>query len=459
MGDSSESGRGGVAPSLADLRTRARDWLRERRADREFARRNLPAATPTADAPSHVVLVVVDALRADVVDPTLTPFLHSLTPQSAVSPSTWTFPAVTSLLTGQYPHEHGAIRQTDSHENSVADVTPLPPTAENVTTLPERLAGAGYDTFGGFGMIVPFLALSGRFSTHRLLEGADAERLLDEHRTWLADRRDDRTFSYLHLHDLHEPVDPPRDYWTTHDVDPSIPGIRRWRHEDVPSRSPTVDRYRAHRKRLYEAAAAYVDDRLAAYHVRLTDEMDDVLFVVAGDHGEGFWEQAAFHAEHFADPRPAYCVGHGGAPYEVVTRVPLAVTRTGQSADLDPDARTSLIDVAPTVLDAAGLSSAAVDCTGESLFESLPENRRLLVEGVRYGYEKKAVYDGETKLVVSHGDDVTAGFLLPDDTPTELSERTVASLSEALPAWPDEDGEKRGVSRDVQSRLEELGYQ
>ena len=441
----------GVASRIATVRSRVADRLRERRADRAFERRDLPKASPSSDAPRHIVCVVVDALRADAVDDALTPFLDSLSPRTAVSPSTWTFPAVTSLLTGQYPHEHGALRQTDTHENSVAGMTPLPP-ASRATTLPERLAGAGYDTYGGFGMLVPFLALSGRFRTHRLLESSDAESVLVEHESWVRDRSDERTFSYVHLSDLHEPVDPPADYWTAHDVDQSVPGVKRWRHQDVPRRTPTVERYRTHRRRLYGAAAEYVDNRLAAHHARLTDHLDDVLLVVVGDHGEGFWEQASFHAAHFADPRPAYCVGHGGAPYEAVTRVPLGVA----GADISADGRVSLLDVAPTVLDAVGVEDA--DASGVSLLDHAPPDRHLLVEGVRYGYEKKAVYTADWKLVVSRGDDVSVGFSLPDETPQNPPGWLAASMHSALPEWPDGQRVEAEVATDVRRRLEGLGY-
>lgn len=460
----------GALARVAALRTRVADWVRARRADRAFRRRTLSDGTPAADAPRHVVVVVVDALRADAVDLDLTPFLASLSPTAAVSPSTWTFPAVSSLLTGRYPHVHGATRRVDDHEHSVADVTPLPPRLDDgVATLPERLAGAGYDAFGGFAMIVPFLALCGRFRTHRLLEGAGAERLLAEHRSWLADRRDDRTFSYLHLSDLHEPVAPPADYAADHDVDTSVEGVRRWRHEDVPRRTPTVERYRTHRWRLYRAAVEYVDHRLAAHHARLTDHLDDLALVVTGDHGEAFWEHAAFDAAHFADPRPAYCVGHGGAPYEAVTRVPLGVAAAGSTGGLgrvDPDGRVSLVDVVSTVLDAAGLDGgtttddgAGADgppVGGTSLLDEVPD-RRILVEGVRYGYEKKAVYDGGRKLVVSRGDDVAVEFSLPAETPSEIPESAAAAMREALPAWPEGEG-RRHASEAVERRLANLGY-
>lgn len=174
--------------------------------------------------------------------------------------------------------------------------------------------------------------------------------------------------------DLHEPIDPPRDYWQTHGVS-EVPDVRRWRFEDVTEATPTVERYRRNRQGLYEATVEYVDNRLEAYHRCVTDLLDDVAFVMVGDHGEGFWEQAAFHAERFADPRPAYYVGHGGAPYEAITRVPLLVDGLdGTSEDLR-----SLVDVAPTLSRATGVDLPA--CGGVPLDERAAD-RVLLTEGL-----------------------------------------------------------------------------
>ncbi|WP_408957589.1 sulfatase-like hydrolase/transferase [Natrinema sp. 74] len=488
LGSIADRATGGAGSSGgASVRSRVRNRLRTRRADRAFQRRTLPDGEPVADAPRHVVCVVVDALRADTVDESLTPHLAAMSGTAAVSPATWTFPAVASLLSGRYPHGHGAVRRTDDFENAVADMTGLPPQPDSdIDLLPERLAGAGYRTRGTFAMIVPFLALSGRFESHALYRDAAAERVLADHLEWLADRRGERTFSYVHLGDLHEPVDPPADYWATHDIDGTIPDIRTWRFEDVAEPSPTVERYRTHRRRLYRAAAEYVDNRLAAFLTRVEDFVEETLVVIVGDHGEGFWERAAFHADNFADPRPAYCVGHGGAPYESVARVPLCVggssvdRGSGLTTGLEDgpaladnsgdggEERRSLIDVAPTVLENVGFRvSPALD--GASLASSVA-NRRLLVESARYGYEKRAVYDGDRKLLASRGDDVAVALSLPDERPEPLPADREAELLAELPPWPDAEPTEAGgasagdrsdepaVSRDVQRRLDRLGY-
>ena len=458
----------GVTDPVEGAYADAQRRVRVRRADRAFERRAAgDPASPSADAPDHIVVVVVDALRADALDADLTPFLSSLDGTDAVAPATWTFPSVTSLLSGSYPHDHGAMRRSDDYENSVADITGLPPQSD-VPLLTDHLDAAGYSTYGAFGFVVPFLALRGRFADHRLYANADAHRLLSDHAAWLTDRRDDRTFSYLHLSDLHEPVEPPAPYAAEHDVDTSIPDIEGWNYEDVVASTPTADRYRRNRRRLYEAAVEYADNRLAAHHRRITDLVDDAAFVVTGDHGEGFWERARFHADTFADPRPAYCVGHGGAPYEAVTRVPLRVDGIPLSG---ADRPTSLVDIALTVRRAVtGVDvgddhpdAADPDAGGVPLGASVANDRIRLVEGTRYGYEKKAAYGDRRKLIVSRGDDVSVGFSLPEEVETTLPPDASSRLSDALPPWP-ESGDaaavraRRDVSGDVARRLERLGY-
>jgi arylsulfatase A-like enzyme len=423
------------------------------RADREFRRRERPRLTPGADAPRHVVCVVVDALRADAVEPETTPFLAARQAGMAVTTAPWTFPAVTSLVTGRYPHEHGSMRQSDAADRGATDLVVPPTLPAEQTTLPEVFASAGYRTYGAFAFHMPFFALGGRFERHALYDDAPASTLLDDFADWFARHEDERTFSYLHLGDLHEPVSPPGEYWARHDVDRSLDGIRRWRYRDDPDPGPDGERYREHRRRLYRAAADYVDDELASLHARHLDRADLALLVTA-DHGEALWEHAAFDAATFRDSRPAYGIDHGGTPYEAIAQVPLVAD--GLDLDLD-GGRASLVDVAPTLLDAIGLADA-LPATGTPLAAGVPADRIPLIEAARYGHEKKAAYLGEWKLVVSRGDDAAVGFRLPDEDPADLPEDVRKHLFEALPAWPDGEHPERRVSGLAQQRLEDLGY-
>lgn len=434
------------------------NWVQIRRANRAFRAQNRPAVTPSDDAPRHVVVVVVDALRVDAVNPDVTPFLYDRVVGSAVTTAPWTFPAVTSLVTGQYPHEHGAIRQTDRADRGATDLVVPPSLPDDATTLPEVFAAAGYDTYGAFAFHMPFFALGGRFEHHALYDKAPAATVIERFAGWLDAASRERTFSYLHLADLHEPVDPPEEYWQRHGVDAAIPDVQQWAYEDDPEPGPDGERYREHRRRLYRAAVDYVDDRLQALHARVRDRLGpDVAFVVTADHGEGFWEHASFDAKRFVDSRPAYAVDHGGTPYETIARVPLAVDGL-DVADLDDVGRpASLVDVAPTLLDALG-QPAATASSGHPLTREVPESRVLLVESTRYGHEKKAAYADGWKLLVSRADDEAVGFRLPEEMPADLPADVEGRLYDALPPWPDGTHAERGVSGLARQRLEDLGY-
>lgn len=420
-----------------------------RKADAAFAERSRRRLSPAADAPDHVVVVVVDALRADAVAPETTPYLAEMTRTDAVTPAPWTFPAVTSIQTGVYPHEHGAIRQSDEATTGSTDLVVPPKLDEETSTLSDAFADAGYDTYGAFAFHMPFFALGGRFGTHALYDDGDVDRILADFESWLEGR--ERTFSYLHLGDLHEPVDPPRKFLEHHDVDATIPDLARWDYVDDPAPGMMGKRYREHRKRLYEAAAEYVDDRLMMFAERLDD---GVTLVVTGDHGEAFWEHAAFDRERFVDSRPAYCVDHGGTPYESIARVPLCVDGI-EFGELDAPA--SLVDVAPTLLDAAGLTDA-FEATGHSLLDGVPAERVPLIESTRYGYERKAAYADGWKLIVSQRDDERVGFALPEESEATLPDDVERRLLAALPAWPDGSEADVAVSGLARDRLEDLGY-
>lgn len=446
---------GRLLPSITkEAVTLAYNRFRTFEADRGYEPIDV-SASPTESSPRHVVVLVVDALRHDFLSAETAPFLTDKCSSAAVAPAPWTFPSVISLLTGQYPHEHGAMRQSDEADNTTEAEIQLPSVPETVQTLPELLGGVGYETYGAFGFAMPFLALSSRFATHRLYADTDAEKLLSNHSAWLSGRETDRTFSYLHLSDLHTPHHPPSEYIDAFDVDLTIDGIRKWRHTAETASSPETDEYREHKRRLYRASLAYIDDCLAEHVERLQDRLGaEVTLVVTGDHGEGFWDRAAFDAEHFTDSRPAYCVGHGGTPYECIARVPLWI----DGVDVDVETP-SLVDVTPTLLEQLGVTGH-IETTGVSLTEASNPDRPVLIEAARYGHEKKAIYAEGWKLLQSLGDEATFTYRPGDEPTTALDSSMRDQLSDSLPPWPDgETVERREVSSTVEDQLKDLGYQ
>jgi len=427
------------------------DYYQMRAADRQFAEKRLPSGEPATDAPDHIVCVVVDALRADYVDAETTPYLDGLNGVDAVTPGSWTFPAVSSMLSGVYPHEHGGMRQTDEPDDS--EGIRLPPRMdEDRVTITEALAGAGYDTYGGFGHDTPFVAISGRFDEHALYHNfsSDADDVLSDYLSWVEGR--DRTFAFLHLADPHIPLDPPTEYVEKYDVDTTIENLENWDYHQETDCEGNCQRYRDHRQRFYRASVDYVDDAIARFADGLESRLGDPLLVVTADHGEAHWEHVAFDVEHFDG---SGCVDHGGAPYEDVARVPLLTT-----ADWPLDGPVSLVDLAATFADLAGVELPGA--VGHSLTETPPADRFMFVEGSLNGHEKKAVYHGDYKLLVSRGHGVEVGYELPDETVVELPGEAYQLLSENVPPWPSGGDEtvqgETEVGGVVEDRLEQLGY-
>jgi hypothetical protein len=122
----------------------ARGWFSRLFAVGCLALLGLGCETRTGGPPPLVLLVTVDALRADALLPapggrTAMPQLARLAARGAyagpaIASSSWTVPALASLWTGLGPWQHGALHPLRAN---------LAPTLH---TLPEALARAGYET-------------------------------------------------------------------------------------------------------------------------------------------------------------------------------------------------------------------------------------------------------------------------------------------------------------------------
>jgi arylsulfatase A-like enzyme len=396
----------------------------------------------TPDAPDHLLIVVVDALRPDFVPDLPVKFDHVITP------ATWTFPSVTSLHTGLRPSDHGAVAHTHPADDEYA----MPAQTKSHPHFPRDLEAAGYETYAGCGFTTPFLSLRSWYQTHRYHADAPAAEVVSAYRAWRRNRS--RTAAYLHLGDLHAPVAPPAEYVAHRDVDTDLPKlgcIHRYR-TDFDGDEPDHQYYRDHKLRLHRAALDYVSD-----HVRslLDDVRDDTLVVVTGDHGEGLWEYQDLD-RRMTDSRPNYCFGHGGTPFDVIARVPLAVSAPSDTP-VPRGGWASLRDVPATLLD-----SCVEDrqCPGYSWHDPIPADRPVICEATRYGVERKAAYRKGYKLIRSRSDKITLTAKLTDngevfgDIPAPIEKELLSALPEK---WDDMDT-RATVSEGTQERLESLGY-
>lgn len=169
----------------------------------------------------NVILIVFNTLRAKNVGvygykrdttPNIDKFAkENVLFKQAYAPWTMTSPALVSILTGQYPHTTGIMRES-------SQIFP-----ENLTSIAEILKQNGYKTFGiasnpntgkefnfdqGFDEFIDILPEGdwlGINSKHTEKETNKAIELITKY-------RDDKFFLYLHYLDPHGPYTPPQPY-------------------------------------------------------------------------------------------------------------------------------------------------------------------------------------------------------------------------------------------------------
>ena len=318
----------------------------------------------------NVILVTLDTTRADVLeDERITPSLRRLASESwvfrrAYTVAPLTLPAHASIHTGLIPPRHGVRSNWQCG---------LPEPAQ---TLAETFAGEGFQTaaFVSAAVLDRSFGLDQGFDVYDQLETSTAESDVQAYRKgretvgaamrWLQEERDPerRFFLWVHLYDPHLPHTPAPEY---------------------------LERARGN---AYLAEVAEADDALGELleAVAAAGLSEDTLLAVAADHGESLGE----HGE------PA----HGALCYEAVLRVPLLIRFPGEGLPRAAATVTSLVDLYPTLLGAAGLPpKAGVD--GIDLFVSDPARGAYFeayLGWIFYGWSPLAGWiDGSGKYLAS----------------------------------------------------------
>jgi arylsulfatase A-like enzyme len=328
----------------------------------------------------NIVVIVIDTMRADRAGWSgggreVTPFLDSLAQHGTVfsnvyAQSSWTSPSVASLVTSRYPSQHGVVSFT-----SVL--------ADSERTLAELLHERGYVTGGfsanellkrehGFGQGFDEYQV---FESRRLLEKMPAERLNEKTLAWLDSLPKGEparpVFLYLQYMEPHFPYSARKPAWDEmfermvrrgFDRDHAFELLRAliwekpnlFQHPDA----ETLTLIQA----LYDAAILSLDDSLGTLFAQLEVRgvLANAIVVVTADHGEEFLEHGH--------------MGHGATLHEELIRVPLLVLLPGDDTARRVVDAVSLVDVAPTLLDLAGISSPSV-FEGHSLTDRLGRQR------------------------------------------------------------------------------------
>lgn len=247
---------------------------------------------------------------------------------------------------------------------------------------------------------------------------------------WIRDRSADQPFHlFVSFVGPHDPFDPPTEY------------AERFRDADVPrpvldpnDRRPLAVRTSQYghaepelmaARRQYTAALAAIDDQVGDIMATLDAQgvLDETLVIFTSDHGEMLGDHRLFQ-KHVA--------------YEPSMRIPLIAAGPGVGRGVS-DAKTELVDVSATILDAAGIDvPAAMD--GRSLlgvFADPDEAHREATITAEHHY--RAIRTGDHKYVhytneLFHIDELYDLRADPDETDNliEQDTATAARLHEQL---------------------------
>jgi len=358
------------------------------------ADRARPAGGVRPGSEPDVVVFLADTFRADNLEldvdgAPLLPNLRELAAESrlfeqARSTSTYTFPAHASLFTSLYPRTVGAIGAT-----MVMPEQPL--------TLAEHLRRHGYRT----GAVTDSAMVSARYGLAQGFEYFDESLVslastLERARAFLAADDGRPTFLFVHTYRAHTPFlvgDEIRERLGGRlELEGEFATLERRRLALERAREGPVGeeerRLVEHLHDLYRGGAADLDREIGPFLDELRERrlLAQGLLVFTSDHGEAFLE----HGD----------VYHTGEVFEEQLRVPLLLA--GRGITPGREARpVSLLDVAPTVAEAAGLP-VPDGWLGRSLLGPPPE--RLLFAFQCWGEPKEstlAVFDGPRKLIAS----------------------------------------------------------
>lgn len=304
---------------------------------------------PPTEAPLNVLLITVDTLRADELGcygaPAETPHIDRLAREgtlftNAASPMPSTRPAHFSLLTSLYPRQHGVMNNGGS-------------LAEGITTLPQLFAEAGYHTaaFTGVKLLAPGSGAERGFATFESPDKGylNAEDVVPRATRWLrAHGKEGPFFVWLHLFDPHMPYAPPDgdriprpDQLPAEVSDFSRPQLRPL----LESRDGDLPQWLLEYARaLYRGEVEYVDRQLGEL-LRTLDEQrlaSGTAVAFTADHGECFGN--GYYFEH------GRCLFDGAVRVPLILRYPRAIPTA-----VTVDRQVELLDVAPTLLELAGL--------------------------------------------------------------------------------------------------------
>lgn len=354
-----------------------------------------------------VIIIVLDALRRDHLSfygyqrPT-SPFIDDLMKKGVVFKNTisaapQTVPSVSSLLTGIYPYRHGShffsVSQSYHPTRPVA-LGGLPLMKKDNLLLAEVFAQAGYRTAAvssnpgirniyGFAQGIEYFRTVNCFSETGAVvcDGEKVNRVFEN--DVLPRIKDDNFFVYLHYMDVHNPYFKPTSFKGRFAKYQGEPVYVNGKPDSLSSAQLEYS------EACYDEGIIYADSLMKDLFRILRDAgiAKNTLVIIVADHGDEFMEHGG--------------LGHGTTCYnELINSFILAVNPALKPVVID--ARASLVDVFPTVLDWAGIDIPA-NLDGVSLLPGIKNGKTLPQDEKRMFIselgDRKAIIDGRWKFI------------------------------------------------------------
>ncbi len=367
-------------------------------------------AVQRIDQPNFIVLLF-DAMRGDHTGSgedegnSLTPFIDELAKRgrsysSAYSTCSWTYPAVISLLSSKLPNKVGLLQRVY--------------VPDDLALLPEILRQNGYRTgcLSANGLISESFGFDRSFDEFKFLRGSGPKQIFLPFRSFfpaphffdeiayqfgfistdlfsgdwedmnaqasdfIERQRSEPFFLYVHYIEPHSP------YWAKPYSGQLIDfqQIKRVYYQPMIQAQVIRGKMNPDDPVFQELGMGLIDTYHKRYKegVQVTDEAvreivqsldrqgltDNTVVIVLADHGEGFFEHGK--------------TGHGHTLHNEQTAIPLVVIPP-LSAEIELPEQpggVSLVDVAPTILDFAGIPGGMPDGDGRSLLQAYPDSNR-----------------------------------------------------------------------------------
>jgi arylsulfatase A-like enzyme len=324
-----------------------------------------PSSAASIARPPLVVLVTVDALRADHLgiygytrptSPEIDAFAReSIVVEYAIAQAPYTKASIASLMTGLYPTAHktyttaATLADTmDGHVTGARATTDVLP--DRLTTLAEALKARGYQTaaFTANPFLIRDFGFAQGFDTFEFVaeEGFAPADAVFAGALEIINGRDRPLFVWLHLMEPHSPYAPAMSF------ERELPWLLPPRPipEDVTVPAylaPGGSRDARFYETLYDREIRNVDGAFGRFvaALRALPSWPETVLVLTSDHGEQFFEHGGLE--------------HNTALYDELVRVPLVVRVPGLGARILPS-QAQLVDLMPTLVALAGGTATQV---------------------------------------------------------------------------------------------------